>query len=266
MDARREVAPWIERFARVGYIAKAVLYGTVGALAAGAAFGHGETTDTRGAMARLLGAPFGRLLLIVIALGLFGYAAWRCTSAVVDPENRGKDMAGLALRASFLARGLAHFALGYSAARLALFRAAETGDGSSEATSAAMQAPGGIWLVWLLAIGIGAFGLYQLYRAVAAKLSKQLRQGDMRSEVGAWVIGVSRFGIGARGLVFLAIAWLLGRAAARHDPSSAGGIDDALSQLAALGRLPYTAIGVGLIAYGVYELLNARYRRIAAVG
>lgn len=263
MDAKRDVAPWIERFARVGYVAKAVLYGTVGVLAAGAAFGLGETTDSRGAMTRLLGAPFGQLLLLIIAAGLVGYAAWRCTSAIVDAEGRGNDAKGLTLRASFLARGLAHLGLAYSAIRLATGSSAG-GNGGQEATNTAMNVTGGIWLVWAVAIGIGAFGLYQLYRAAAAKLSKQLRLGEMREEVGAWVIAVSRFGIAARGLVFLAIAWLLGQAAWEHDASQAGGIQEALTRIAGLGSMPYAAIGGGLIAYGVYELLNARYRRIEA--
>ena len=261
MDAKRDVAPWIERFARVGYIAKAILYGTVGVLAAGAAFGRGETTDSRGAMTRLLGAPFGQLLLLIIAAGLVGYAAWRCTSAIVDAEGRGNDAKGLALRASFLVRGLAHLGLAYSAIRLAAGSSAG-GNGSQVATSTAMDLT--VWLVWAAAIGIGGFGLYQLYRAAAAKLSKQLRQGEMRAEVGAWVIVVSRFGIAARGLVFMAIAWLLGQAAWEHDASQAGGIQEALARIAGLGSLPYVAIGGGLIAYGVYELLNARYRRIEA--
>ena len=264
MDARRDVAPWIERFARVGYVAKAVLYGTVGVLAAGAAFGHGESTDTRGAMAKLVEAPFGRVLLVIIALGLFGYAAWRCTSAIVDAEQRGNDLKGLTLRAGFLVRGLAHAVLGISAVRLALAGAGSQSDRSKQATGAAMRLPGGIWLVWVAAIVIGGFGLYQLYRAATAKLSKQLHEGEMRSEIGPWVIGVSRFGIAARGLVFLGIAWAVGRAAAEHNPGNAGGIDEALDTLARLGPLPYAAIGAGLIAYGVYELLNARYRRIEA--
>src|SRR5689334_19164949 len=149
MDARRDVAPWIERFARVGYVAKAVLYGTVGVLAAGAAFGHGENTDTRGAMAKLVEAPFGRVLLVIIALGLFGYAAWRCTSAIVDAERRGHDLKGLALRAGFLIRGLAHAVLGISAVRLALAGAGGQSDRSKQATGAAMRLPGGIWLVWV---------------------------------------------------------------------------------------------------------------------
>jgi hypothetical protein len=75
---------------------------------------------------------------------------------------------------------------------------------------------------------------------------------------------VSRFGIAARALVFLAIAWLLARAASTQDPTRAGGIDDALAMLSRLGPFPYAAIGAGLMAYGVYQLLNARYRRIEA--
>ena len=264
MDAKRDVAPWIERLARVGYVAKAVLYATVGLLAAGAAFGHGESTDTRGAMARLLGAPFGRVLIVIIAVGLFGYAAWRCVSGLVDAEQRGNDLKGLALRGSFLARGGAHALLGYSAVHLAIGGSVGQGDRSRQATSLAMHLPGGIWLLWAAAIAIGGFGVFQLYRAVTARLSKQLRQGRMREEVGPWVIGISRFGIAARGLVFIAIAWMVGRAASEHNPANAGGIDDALDQLAGLGPLPYAAIGGGLIAYGVYELLNARYRRIDA--
>jgi hypothetical protein len=126
-----------------------------------------------------------------------------------------------------------------------------------------MHVPGGNWLVWLVAIGIGGFGVYQLYRAARAKLGKQLSQGEARADVGSWVIWVSRVGIAARGLVFMAIAWLLGRAAASHDPSRAGGIGDALASLAQLGRFPYAAIGGGLMAYGVYQLLNARYRRMS---
>lgn len=265
MDAREDVAPWIERFARVGYAAKAVLYATVGALAMGAVIGHGESTDTRGAMMKLLMAPFGRLLVMIVALGLCGYAIWRCVSAIVDAERRGNGAKGLALRASFLVRGIVHLALAWSAAKLAMGdHSAGSTDSSERATGAAMDFPGGILVVWAAAAGIAGFGLYQLYRAATAKLSKQLDRGEMRAEAGDWVVIVSRLGIAARGLVFIAIGWLLGRAAAAHDPSQAGGVQDALRSLEQLGRWPYAAIGAGLIAYGGYELLNARYRRVEA--
>ena len=76
------------------------------------------------------------------------------------------------------------------------------------------------------------------------------------------MIGVSRFGIATRGIVFIAIAWPVMRAAREHDPSEADGVRDALGTLQYLGQWPFAAIAVGLIAYGGYQLLNARYRRI----
>jgi len=261
----RAAAPWVERLARVGYAAKAVLYGTVGLLAARAALGHGgRTTDQRGAMAAVVAAPFGRALLAVIAVGLLGYAVWRVIEAVFDPERHGGDAKGIALRASFVARGVVHAALAVSAARLALRGggAAEGGARTEGWTARALELPAGELLVWAAAAILAGYGAWQLWRAAAAKLSKRLDLGRMSAEAGRWVIGVSRAGIAARGVVFVAIALLFARAASRHSASEAGGVADGLRELARLGRLPLAAIAFGLVAYGVYELLNARYRRI----
>ncbi len=263
-----DVAPWIERMARVGYGAKAVLYGTIGLLAVAAALGAGGgTTDTRGAMAEVLKAPFGRMLLVIVALGLLGYAVWRVVEAIADPARRGSDAKGLLLRASFFARGLLHAGLAVSAVGLAMGHGSSRGSsgGNTQAmTSKAMSSPGpGVLLVWAVAVGIAAFGVYQLYRAVTAKLSKQLdlgAAGDSRD----WIVMMSRFGIFARGVVFIAIGWLMGRAAATHDASRAGGVGGALKELEHLGRWPFAAIALGLVAYGGYQLVNARYRRITA--
>jgi hypothetical protein len=80
----------------------------------------------------------------------------------------------------------------------------------------------------------------------------------------AIVIGVSRLGIAARGVVFGTIGILLARAAADRAPSKAGGTKSSLAELAELGRGPFLVIAVGLAAYGIYELLHAKYRRINA--
>ena len=76
--AMTNVAPWVEHLARVGYVAKALLYITVGLIAAGAGMGHGgRAVDTQGALRAVHGATFGRVALIVVAAGLIGYAVWR---------------------------------------------------------------------------------------------------------------------------------------------------------------------------------------------
>jgi hypothetical protein len=258
-----EIAPWVERLARVGYAAKALLYGTVGVLAAQAALGEGgQTTDSRGAMREVLQAPFGRALLWIIALGLVGYAVWRVVQGITDPERRGNEPKALAIRGSYVARGLLHLGLALSAFRMASGRGDSGGQGGQqELTARAMGSTGGEALVWLAGAGVLGYGLY---RAYAAKLSKQLDLGRMSAETGRWAIGISRFGIGARGVVFALTGGFLLRAAMQHDPQQAGGVSDSLRRLGEMGRWPLAVVAVGLVAYGAYELLNARYRRIQA--
>ncbi|HYC32419.1 MAG TPA: DUF1206 domain-containing protein [Gemmatimonadales bacterium] len=264
MSPPAEVAPWVERLARVGYVAKAVLYGTIGILAAQAAFGEGGgTTDTRGALRALLAAPYGRGMLAVVAIGLLGYTAWLLVRAVTDAEHRGREPKGIAMRVGDVVRGLAHGALALAALRLARGEGdGGGGDGAREWAGRVMEAPLGEVLLWIAAVGIGGYGLYQVYRAFAAKLSRRLSLGELPPGTAGWIIAVSRFGIGARGVVFCFIAWFVARAAAEHDPAKAGGVRESLRALAEMGHWPLAAVGLGFVAYGVYELVNARYRRI----
>jgi Domain of Unknown Function (DUF1206) len=259
-----DVAPWVERLARVGYVAKALLYITIGLAAAQAAFGRGgRTTDTQGALRLVHGMTFGRVMLLVVAAGLMGYAVWRVVEAVVDPDRRGRGAKGIALRAGSAARGLLHGGLGITALRLAYGdRSAGTHDQGREWTEVAFGLPGGELLVWIVAAGITGYGVYQLYRSYAPKLGRQLDLSQLRAPALGWVVGVSRFGIAARGVVFCLIGLFLARAAARHDAGQVGGVRESLGALAGMGRWPFVVVALGLVAYGVYELVNARYRRI----
>ena len=263
MNPPAEVAPWIARLARVGYVAKAILYGTIGILAAQLALGSGgRTTDTRGALRELMDAPYGRAMLIVIAVGLFGYAVWVFVRAFTDAEGRGTSAKGIALRIGDVARGIAHGGLALAAVRLARGDGGSGGDGTREWAGRAMGTGFGEALLWAAAAGIAGYGLYQLYRSWAAKLGRRLAIAELPPGTARWIIAVSRFGIAARGVVFCLIAWFLARAAAQHDPSEAGGVRESLQTLADAGRWPLALVALGLVAYGVYELVNARYRRI----
>ena len=263
--AVRDVAPWIEVLARVGYAAKAVLYGTIGVLAAKAALGKGEgrATDTRGAMRAVLEAPFGRHLILVIAVGLAGYALWRLVEAVTDPERRGTGVKALALRAGFAFRGLFHGALALAAFRLGTGQSDGGGSGGPDHWTARLfELPGGEALVWGAAAGVAGYGVYQLYRAWKAKLGRNLAVSRLPAGTARVIVGVSRFGIAARGAVFCLIGVVLARAASRHDPSQAGGVRESLVTLAGVSRWALGAAALGLVAYGVYQLVEARYRRI----
>ena len=172
-----DVAPWITRLARLGYAAKAVLYTLVGVLAFGVGRGvGGRTTGSRGALVTILSAPFGRILLGLIAAGLIGYAVWRVVEGIKDPDRRGSDLKGLTLRASFIGRGLLHGLLGVSAARVAISGVSGEDDGETAErwTARALDAPGGEALLKALGIALIGFALYQLYRAAVAKIGRRI--------------------------------------------------------------------------------------------
>jgi len=259
-----DVAPWVVRLARVGYAAKALLYITIGLVAAKAAFGPGRrTTDTQGALRLVHGMTFGRVVLVIVAAGLMGYAIWRVVEAVVDAERRGVGAKGVALRAGSAGRGLLHGGLAITALRLAYGdRSATHSHQAREWTAVAFGLPGGRLLVWIAAASVTGYGLYQLYRSYAPKLGSQLDLSRLRDPALGWVVGVSRFGIAARGVVFCLIGFFLARAAMRHDARQVGGVRESLGALADIGRWPFVVVALGLVAYGVYELVNARYRRI----
>jgi Domain of Unknown Function (DUF1206) len=267
MKPTDDVAPWIERLARLGYTAKGILYMTIGYLAAKAALGRGgRVTDTRGAFQSVNSAQSGRAALVLIGAGLIGYAVWRLVEAGIDPERRGSDYKAIAVRLGYAARGVFHAGLGITALRVAFGDGG--GSGSNQAshwTARAFELRGGELLVWLGGLWIGGYGVYQFYRAWSPNMRRHLRLAELPTGVRDGVLGVSRFGIAARGVVFCLIGYFLIRAALQHDSAEAGGVRESLRTVAHTGQWPFAVIALGLVAYGVYELVNARYRSIRVV-
>ena len=111
---------------------------------------------------------------------------------------------------------------------------------------------------------IAAYALYQWYRAAAKDVNKRLDLSQADPRVALWVERLARFGIAARGVVFAIIGWLLIHAGLRFDPNQAGGVRESLITLR---QQPYGAavlgvIAAGLVAYGLFQFANARYRRV----
>lgn len=268
--ARRKASPFIEKFARFGYAAKGVVYVIVGALAAMAAAGNGgDTTGSRGALDTISNQPFGWVLLGLVALGLAGYSMWQFIRAVEDPENEGSDKKAIAKRIGFFISGVVHFGLVWYA--IGIIIGSSTGGGGDDSgtqdlSAKVMSYPMGQLLVGAVGIGIFCYGIWQLIRAFKSKLGDQLRLGQLEDKTRRFVIQLSRFGIAARGVVFGIIGSFLALAAYHERPSEAKGLGGALETLQ---RQPYgfwllLIVALGLIGYGVFQFVQARYRRIDA--
>jgi hypothetical protein len=92
MQENGTVRKGIEGLVRLGYLAKAVVYLLVGALALKVATGvdGGRITDPGGSLYVVLRRPYGQVILILIAAGLLTYAAWQIWRAVAGRLGAGK--------------------------------------------------------------------------------------------------------------------------------------------------------------------------------
>lgn len=265
-DAIGGAAPWIERLARVGYASRGVIYIIIGGLAVALARQTGgATTDSRGALGRIAEQPLGSVALVVIAAGLAGYAVWRLIEAVMNPEHLPNDPKGIIKRVGYAGRGLIYVGLAIAAFRMASGRSSGGGSGGADDwTARVMSLPAGRWLVGLAAVLLIAYGIHRIIRAWRADIGKHMRIGEMTDDTSHQVIHVSRFGIAARGVVFVLVGWLLVQAALHLNPSEAGGVGEALDSLARqpFGRWLLGIVALGLVAFGVHSLLEAKYRRI----
>ena len=258
---------WVERLARVGYTAKGIVYIVAGALSVLTAVGAGgELTDLRGAMHTVARQPFGRALLGIVAFGLVAYVLWRWVQSITDADGKGRSLKGLALRASYFGSGTVYAGLALGAARI-VFGADEPSqtERAQSATARLMSMPYGDWLVMLAGVSVIGFGLWQCYKGLAVKFRKRLKLGEMRETRREWYLLAGRLGYPARGVVLIILGVFLLQAARHFDPSQARGLDGALQLLAqqSFGPVVLGAVAAGLVAYGIYTLVEARYRNIA---
>ncbi|PRY12039.1 uncharacterized protein DUF1206 [Pontibacter ummariensis] len=259
---------WVEHLAKTGLVAKGVVYCLVGALAFMAAFELGSTSTQEagkiGIFQFILEQPFGKWLLGLVALGLLCYTLWRFIQAFYDTKSKGSDTKGTAMRLRYIFSGLVYGALAYLAARLALGSGSQTGSGDSRETIARelLQQPFGQWLVGILGAGTILAGLYQIYYGYSDKYKKNVRGPGLKEDLEEKMIRAGKVGYMARGIVWLIIGYMFLQAALHANAQEAGGSSSAFSFLesAAYGSYLLGAVALGLICYGVFMFMRAKYK------
>jgi hypothetical protein len=260
-----DIRPWMKRLVRVGYAAKGVLYLLIGGLALQLAFGQGgRLTDASGALRSLVGEPFGVAMLAAIGVGLLAYAAWEFSGVFWLPRLRPRQRRAWMQQAGSMVKSVGYGAVGWEALQLVMGARGSSGNNTDEYAREAMQLPLGRWALVAAGIGIAIYGIVQARNAWQARLGEDLDQSALRREGLGWVVNIGRAGIGARGVVFVAMGTLLVRAGFDRRPSEAGGIAEALGTLLTqpFGAALLAATSAGLVCFGVWQLLHARYARI----
>jgi hypothetical protein len=251
---------------RLGLVAMGVSYGLVAILAIKLAFGDGgKATSRQGALETIAHDGFGRVLVLLLAIGFAGYALWRFAQALFDRGDAGDDAKGLAKRAGYAGRGLIYAGLCVTA--VAILIGAHSSGGSSgtkKETAWVLDWPAGQWIVAAAGLAVLGAGIWNIVRGLTRKFKKQLDTASMSEveEKAATTAGVA--GLLARGVVFGLVGIFLVRAAWDYDPNKAIGIDGALRKLAAqsYGDALLGVVAAGLLLFGVFCLFQARYRKV----
>lgn len=260
--------PWIEGLARFGFVIRGIIYFVPGVLALQLALGtHGAEMTQTGAIEMIGNQPLGRALLVAVAVGLAGYALWGVIRVVFDPLHKGHSPRGVAKRFGFATSAFAYASL--LAATLRYLTGALPHIAKSDDWTAGLLArPFGAWLLGIIGLcWIAGAGIGEIVRGWRGSFEDDLDLGRVGSTERRWAMRLGRFGTVARGAVFTIIGILLVSAALHANPSHAG-MDSALLALARqpFGRVLLATAGLGLVAFGVFSGLCARWMRMRVAG
>jgi hypothetical protein len=256
-----EPRPVVEYLGRAGLAARGVVYVVIGVLALEVALGvGGKTASQSGALETIRHQPLGGVLLVVVAVGLAGYAAWQLMMALT---GRGADGALDRLAAGAGAAG--YGALCFTAIKI-LTGSSPAGGTNSPKREAAGVLAWGVGPVLVGAVGAILIGvaLYQAYLGITRRFLQDSETQHMDPPVRRSFVALAVFGHVARAVIFALVGYGLLRAAIDYSPRSAVGLDGALANLAHTGAGPLLlgAVAAGLVGFGLYSIADARYHRM----
>jgi hypothetical protein len=251
-----------KKLTRFGFIAYGVMHALLAWLALQIAFGHPpQEGDQSGAFQFLAGQPLGKVLLTAVAIGLTALTLWQLAAAAVGhtEEQGGRRTAERVFSA---ARAVVYGVLAWQAFKTVVGSASSSAQKQQSATSGLLSATGGRWLVAIIGLAVIGFGIGMAIYGLMAKFERKLSGMSQATRRTVRLLG--RIGYASKGAAFVIVGGLLLVAAARRDPSQSRGLDQALRTLAAqpLGPWLLAVVAVGFLAFGVFCLFQAKYRKV----
>ena len=250
----------MEAAARAGLTARALIYLLIGVLVIAIAAGHKRTeADQRGAMQAVSTHTGGAVLILLIAIGLAGYALWRFAEAAFGVAGEG-NKAGPRLQS--FARGLIYGFFAVTAFTVFAGRQQSQAVQSTDLSARVMRHDGGRLLVGIVGAVIVVVGLVLIGQGAHKRFMKYFRTSKLNSATRKTVVRLGMVGTIARGAVFALAGALVIDAAVQFKPKKAAGIDSVIRTLAGepFGTALLIVVAAGLLAFGIYGLAEARWR------
>ena len=255
----------LEVLARVGLVAYGVVHLLVGWLALQIAWGlaRSDSADTSGAMKTLADQPFGQVLLWLVAVGLAALALWQASAVIWGYRNlEGAERVRKQITSS--AKAVVFAALGYSAGAAALGAGSSSSQSQQQATSGVLGWPGGRVIVIVAGLVIIGVGVASIVKGVKKSFAEEIDTSPLSPTLRTAAARLGQVGYIAKGLALGVVGGLLSYATLTFDPQKAQGLDGAMQTILAqpFGRFLLTAVALGFAAFGLFAILQSRYRRM----
>jgi hypothetical protein len=263
MRARRASdSPVARALARIGLVARGVIYILIGWLAIELAIGHSlQRPSQEGALHLLAGQSYGLITLWLLGIGFACYALWRLSEAAFGVTG---EKPGAGPRLKSLVRAIVYAFLSALTLQVIAGSASNETRKQQDLTASVMHHTGGQWLVGIVGLAIVIVGLILVAEGIRRTFMKHLRSGEMSPRTRKIVEKLGMVGTTARGVVFAIVGALIVDAAVTFDPQKSGGLDKALLTLRhqVFGEFLLLIFALGLLIFGIYGLCEARWRRV----
>lgn len=247
---------------RAGLLAYGVVHLLIGWTALQLAWSGGGqgSADQTGALRQMVDQPLGRGLLWAVGGGLVALAVWQAVEAAIG-HVREDGAKRIAKRVGSAGRVVIYGALAVSAFDVA--RGTSGGGGGQEESTSAriMSMTGGQLIVGAVGLAVIGVGAYLVFKGVTTRFEKDLSRAATTGRTGDLVRRAGQVGYAAKGVALAIVGGLFAYAAATHDASEAGGLDDALGTLLEqpYGSVLLTVVALGIIAFGAFCFAWARW-------
>jgi hypothetical protein len=252
----------ISVIAQIGYIARALMFISIGTMTLLAAWGlGGREAGFQDAVQTLLREPVGQIAALGLAFGLACFAIWRFAEALMPFDNRPKS---LFQRAAFAGSGLLYLGMTIWTVSLALGARVASSSSDQQArrwTEWILGHPYGAALVVAAGIATAAVGISLFIRAIKPDFERSLA---LRPDAPAFIAALGRYGVICRALVFAEIGGFLIYAAVTFNSRQAKGMEGAFRTIKQLeyGYILLAITAAGFIAFGLFDLGKAFYRNL----